>query len=92
MITKVECVMLECDNCREIFEDGYEGFSVFVDENQALEAADSAEWIKDGDKHYCPECAHYDDDDNLIIDKTRFEIMNNQEQEFNDGTNTLDNL
>lgn len=35
MISKVDCVVLECDNCKNIYESG-SGFTVFVDENSAV--------------------------------------------------------
>lgn len=67
MIQKVECFTLECDNCKEIFQDEHSGFSIFVDESSAWEYADNDGWYEDKGKHYCPSCHDFDDDDNLII-------------------------
>jgi hypothetical protein len=67
MYTKVECVALYCDNCKEQFEEFNSGFSIFIDENQAHENADNAGWYLHDGKQYCPDCHWIDDEDNLII-------------------------
>ena len=33
----------------------------------AEDIAMEADWIKENDKNYCPDCFTYDDDDNLLI-------------------------
>ena len=70
MYDKVECVTLSCDNCGEIYkdEDG-SGFSIWVAESDAKDAAESDGWymLDDDEKHYCPNCHDIDDEDNLII-------------------------
>jgi hypothetical protein len=66
MISKVECVLLTCDNCQEVFEN-YNGFSVFPLKTDVEEQAMDSEWIKEGEKHYCDKCYSYDDEDNLIL-------------------------
>jgi hypothetical protein len=35
----------------------------------AEDVAMEADWIREGDEHYCTDCFEYDDDDNLIIHK-----------------------
>jgi hypothetical protein len=69
MYNKVECICLSCDNCGETFMDNHTGFSIYVDENGAHEAADNDGWYSEDGKHYCPECHTIDDDDNLILKK-----------------------
>ena len=66
MYNKVECICLTCDNCGETYMDDHSGFSIYVDENGAHEAAEDDGWHLEGDKHYCPECHTIDDEDNLI--------------------------
>jgi hypothetical protein len=68
MITQIDSYVLECDHCLKIFED-YNGFSVFVDQNAAIEKAKEAEWIEHEGKHYCPGCYIIDDNDSIIIKK-----------------------
>ena len=46
MIHKVEYVMLSCDNCKKDFIEYHNGFSIFVDENQAYEEASNDDWFR----------------------------------------------
>ncbi|RPE05532.1 hypothetical protein EGT74_24420 [Chitinophaga lutea] len=64
MITKVECIVIECNVCNDIYEDG-NGFSVFPDNNSAHPEDNG--WHVDEDVHYCPGCHEIDEDDNLIV-------------------------
>jgi len=66
MIEKIDCVTLSCDNCKKVYEN-YNGFTVFLDTNTAMEEAQDDDWYRDEDKHYCPDCYTLDDDDNLIL-------------------------
>ena len=66
MIVQEIFYAVQCDNCCQIAED-YNGFSYFISANSSNEKAMEAEYHKDGDKHYCPECHSFDDEDNLII-------------------------
>lgn len=75
MISKVECEVLECDNCRELFVDS-SGFSIFADENALKENAtdDGWEMNHESGKHYCDKCHSYSDDaDEFILDTSRAE-------------------
>lgn len=67
MIKEVKMFTVVCDNCGKDSNDGTE-YSCWTDADQAEEMAISSEWIKEADKHYCPDCFSYDEDDNLIID------------------------
>lgn len=66
MTSKIECVIVTCDNCENPYEDG-NGFSIFSDET-CVHPEDN-EWYVDEDKHYCPSCYELDEDDNLILKK-----------------------
>ena len=73
MIEKIECVMLECDNCKDVFEDT-SGFSIFIDESSVIERASDSEWNMDTEKHFCPLCHSIDDKDEIIIDESRKDL------------------
>lgn len=71
-IEKVECVMLECDNCKEPFE-SYSGYSIYVDEQTIIDEANDSEWKMDHEdgKHYCDKCYHYNDEDEFVLNTER---------------------
>jgi len=71
MYNKVECTCITCDNCGETYLDEQTGFSIYNDENDANQAADSDGWHSEDSKHYCPECHTINDNDELVIDMTR---------------------
>jgi hypothetical protein len=37
----------------------------------AADVAMEANFINEGDEHYCPDCYSYDDEDNLVIKKNQ---------------------
>lgn len=51
----------ECDCCGSLCNDEYWR----VDETYADEDLQQYDWIKRGDKYYCPNCWHYDENDNV---------------------------
>lgn len=60
-----------CDNCECDYEE-YDLYMVYPDQEEADNAVrNNGEWIREGDKYYCPDCFRYDENDNLIIDKSR---------------------
>lgn len=65
-ISEVECFMVECDHCKDMFENS-EGFSIFVDQGSAKEECRDADWLIENNKCYCPNCYDYDENDNIII-------------------------
>jgi len=69
MITKINAFVCECDNCGADFTDENTGYTIFMLESDVKEHASEDGWHTDGDKHYCPECHDFDDDDNLVIKK-----------------------
>ena len=64
MKTEIKVYTIICDGCKKDICEGTE-FCGFND----VEAAclDESEWITIEDNHYCPDCYHYDDNDNLVI-------------------------
>lgn len=69
MYQKVECVMLECDRCKDHFQDPHTDFSIYTDESAIGEHAQENDWYMFGEdgKHYCPKCYTVDDEDNITI-------------------------
>lgn len=69
MIIKEYFYAIECDNCKEIAQ-GYEDVDFWTsDESGTEENATESEWHKEDDKHYCPDCHSFDDEDNLVINR-----------------------
>lgn len=66
MIKQVVMFTVVCDNCGADVNDGAE-YSCWNNESYVEEIASESNWIKDGDRHYCPDCHSFDDEDNLII-------------------------
>lgn len=69
MYYKAEYTGITCDNCGKVYMDEHTGFAVYVDESAAHDAADNDEWYSWENKHYCPDCHTWDDEDNLIINE-----------------------
>lgn len=70
-LIKEEFIAMQCDNCKELFENQY-GESFFVDENAATdEATNWGTFIMHQGKHYCKDCCHTDDNDEIVINKQR---------------------
>jgi len=65
-IEKVEMFTVVCDNCKKSADENTD-YSCWNCENGAQDVAMEAGYLKEEDKHYCPDCFEYDDDDNLII-------------------------
>ena len=69
-IQKVEMFTVICDNCgKDVNKDAE--YSAWNDETFAEDIAMEADWIKEKDKHYCPKCYEYDDEDELSIKESR---------------------
>ena len=58
---------VQCDNCGKLYADEQNGFSAWNDADWAMEYASEDNWTEEDDKHYCPDCYDYDDEDNFII-------------------------
>ena len=57
----------ECDICKVDFEHPFEGWTVFLNEDNMLDSMSNAGWHIDGQKCYCPKCHEIDGEDNLIV-------------------------
>jgi len=75
MLKNVTMYTVICDNCGvDVNEDAE--YSAWNDKGYAEETAMNADWIREvssmeEDKHYCPDCAYYNDEDVLIIKEER---------------------
>ena len=66
MIKEVTMYTVVCDNCGKDVNQNAE-YSCWNDKGFAQDIAIASHWINEDDKHYCPDCFTYDDDDNLVI-------------------------
>lgn len=66
MIKKVQMFTVVCDNCKvDAFADDV--ITCWDEKEFAETMAVESGYVKDGDKHYCPECWYYDDNDEFKI-------------------------
>lgn len=70
-IEKVEMFTVICDNCKEDIGSS-DDYSCWNDKDIAEENAMENDWLKQNGKHYCPSCHSYGDNDELIINESRF--------------------
>lgn len=61
MLIKEYFYNIECDCCKTLADDSL----WHTDPEGVEEIADQSLWRTLGGKHYCPECWHYGDDDNI---------------------------
>jgi len=66
MIQEVTMYTVICDNCQKDSCQGTE-YAAWCDKSVALDIASDADFVIQGDKHYCSECYYYDDDNNLQL-------------------------
>jgi len=66
MIKSIEMFTIVCDNCKKDLCSGHE-YSAWGHAGYVEEMADEDNWHKEDDKHYCPDCYSWDDDDNLVL-------------------------
>jgi len=69
-IEKVEMFTIICDHC-QLNIGMNEEYSCWSDDSYAEENAMESDWLKQGDKHYCPDCYGYDDNDDMELSKER---------------------
>lgn len=67
MITEIQMFGIDCDNCGESYDGGYSGFAYWADASTTIECASDNGWHQEGEKHYCPNCHSFNDEDELII-------------------------
>ena len=68
MIKEVKMYTVVCDGCGKDSNENAQ-YSCWSDEIYAKDVAMEANWISEGENHYCTDCYHYDDEDNLILKK-----------------------
>lgn len=71
MIVEVTMYTVVCDNCKEHLESDY---CLQPDKLSADDEAFENEWsidLADEDKHYCPECRYYNENNEWVINKER---------------------
>lgn len=66
MYKEIPMYTVICDCCGADSSEDSE-YSAWNDKDFALDCAKEDNWIEHEEKHYCSNCYHYDDDDNLII-------------------------
>lgn len=66
MIKEVKMFTLVCDNCVTDVNSNTD-YSCWNNKEYVEDIAKEADWIKQGDNHYCPNCYKFDDDDNIIL-------------------------
>jgi hypothetical protein len=77
MIYSVTMYSAKCDNCLEGFEAEHTGYCAFVDKESCRDEMVNHEtgWIEQEvngrNKHYCPECYIFDDNDKLMLNSDR---------------------
>ena len=72
---KVECFILECDNCGEVYRNEHTGYSIWVTESDCYDDAQEDGWYEEDEKYYCPLCHFIDEEDNIILNKTIGKII-----------------
>lgn len=66
MIKEVKMYTVICDNCGKDVNADAE-YSAWSDTQFTEDMALEAGWHKEDDKHYCPDCFSFDDEDELVI-------------------------
>ncbi len=66
MIKEMTMYTAVCDECGQQLNVGDE-IIAWNDKGYAEDIAMDSDWVTDNDKHYCPDCYYYDEDDKLII-------------------------
>lgn len=60
-----------CDNCKDTLET-YDGIAFWHNQDDAEENAMNKDWLDSEGKHYCPDCFSHNNEDELVINATRF--------------------
>lgn len=66
MIQEVKMFTVVCDSCGKDVCQNAE-YSAWNEKRYAEDVAMESDWLKDNDKHYCPDCFTYNDEDNLVV-------------------------
>lgn len=67
MIESVTMYTAICDGCGKSNDTAIDGIVAWTDPDDARLDAINDEWLEDGDKIYCPDCAEMDDNDQIIL-------------------------
>ena len=70
MIQETTMYTVVCDGCGKDSTADSE-YSAWGCKMYAADVAMEANFINEGDEHYCPDCYSYDDEDNLVIKKNQ---------------------
>jgi hypothetical protein len=70
MIQELTMYTVVCDGCGKDSNADSE-YSAWGCKMYAADVAMEANFINEGDEHYCPDCYSYDDEDNLVIKKNQ---------------------
>jgi hypothetical protein len=71
MIHKIDSFLIECDVCKKVYENG-DGYTLFAHDLDNAHPEDVGWHVGEDDtehkgKHYCSDCHHIDDEDNVIV-------------------------
>lgn len=69
MIKQLTMYTLICDNCGQDASEG-EDYSCWSEPDWVIDGAEESGWYVE-DKHYCPDCFSWDDEDKLVINESR---------------------
>ena len=61
----------KCDMCGEEWADSYNGYVAFTDKSSILEYVKDDGWLASNKKQYCRDCWGYDNNDEIVILKTK---------------------
>ena len=67
MLKEVKLFQLHCDGCGDQIEDG--DVSAWYSKDGAEEVGNMQDWVRDKEKHYCPNCYEYNEYGDLIVPK-----------------------
>jgi hypothetical protein len=76
MIKEIEMYTVICDGCGKDSNE-HAPYAAWGCKQHALDIAMEADYLIEGDEHYCPDCYEYDDEDNLILHNKK-EVTNEQ--------------
>ena len=67
MVIERKFMNIQCDHCGALLDE-----ETWCDDAEALkDILDECGWIECEGRHYCNECHHYDDDDNIVTEDGR---------------------
>lgn len=73
MILEVTMYTVKCDRCGEVSGEGEEICAWNEAQFAVNEAVDSFDWEEVDDKHYCPNCLMWDDEETVRIPRPDIE-------------------